>query len=226
MTLKPYLYFLKYLGILAFKGDATYYRETRHRKALKILAVLRYWWGNQLKDKTCLDVGCKTGEITVELSRNVKRIVGIDIDMTAINTAKQQYKFLSNVSFFNESALDLQFASDFFDVVICNHVYEHVSEPQKMMDEIYRVLKPGGGCYFAAVNKAMSWWHGKPMYYGQLEKIVGEFDLHDMTKIILNNPVSFHAEDILNSPFKKRVAKFWFNHFYRTFPVYIWVLKK
>jgi SAM-dependent methyltransferase len=43
--------------------------------------------------------------------------------------------------------LDIQhvpFDKDTFDVVICNHVLEHVPDDRQAMREIYRILKPGG----------------------------------------------------------------------------------
>lgn len=39
---------------------------------------------------------------------------------------------------------DIPFPESSFDVVICNHVLEHVDSDHKAMQEIYRVLKPGG----------------------------------------------------------------------------------
>ncbi len=38
----------------------------------------------------------------------------------------------------------LQFESESFDVVICNHVLEHVHDDQKALEEIHRILKPNG----------------------------------------------------------------------------------
>lgn len=40
--------------------------------------------------------------------------------------------------------LDLPFESDLFDVVLCNHVLEHIEDDHKAMSELYRVMKPGG----------------------------------------------------------------------------------
>lgn len=40
--------------------------------------------------------------------------------------------------------LDLPFADNSFDVIICNHVLEHIVEDRKAMSELYRVMKPGG----------------------------------------------------------------------------------
>ena len=39
---------------------------------------------------------------------------------------------------------DLPFKTNEFDIVFCNHVLEHVPEDTKAMQELYRVLKPGG----------------------------------------------------------------------------------
>jgi len=38
----------------------------------------------------------------------------------------------------------IPFADNHFDVVLCNHVLEHVRDDQQVMKEFFRVLKPGG----------------------------------------------------------------------------------
>lgn len=40
--------------------------------------------------------------------------------------------------------LDLPFENESFDVVICNHVLEHIVDDRKAMSELYRVMKTGG----------------------------------------------------------------------------------
>ncbi len=39
---------------------------------------------------------------------------------------------------------DIPFSDETYDVVICNHVLEHVDDDSKAMSEMYRILKPGG----------------------------------------------------------------------------------
>lgn len=39
---------------------------------------------------------------------------------------------------------DLPFEDNAFDVILCNHVLEHIPDDTKAMQELYRVLKPGG----------------------------------------------------------------------------------
>jgi ubiquinone/menaquinone biosynthesis C-methylase UbiE len=39
---------------------------------------------------------------------------------------------------------NIQFPNESFDAIYCSHVLEHVPEDQKAMQELFRVLKPGG----------------------------------------------------------------------------------
>ena len=47
----------------------------------------------------------------------------------------------------------LPFGEASFDVVNCTHIYEHVPDAARLMDEIFRVLRPGGICFFSAGNR-------------------------------------------------------------------------
>lgn len=44
----------------------------------------------------------------------------------------------------NLDVTDIQFADDTFDLLICNHVLEHIPDDRRAMRELRRVLKPGG----------------------------------------------------------------------------------
>jgi ubiquinone/menaquinone biosynthesis C-methylase UbiE len=39
---------------------------------------------------------------------------------------------------------DVKFGNNFFDVILCSHVLEHIPDDLKAMSELYRVLRPGG----------------------------------------------------------------------------------
>ena len=69
----------------------------------------------------------------------------------------------------------IDFKSDHFDFLICNHVLEHVQDDQKAMKECYRVLKKGGFGVFSVPlsGKFETWEPPKGMSVPEIEAIVG-----------------------------------------------------
>lgn len=65
-----------------------------------------------------------------------------NIEYTAIDMRTPGYKYAKFV--IAGDIRDLKFEDNTFDVIICNHVLEHVKEDQQAMREILRVCKPGG----------------------------------------------------------------------------------
>jgi len=49
---------------------------------------------------------------------------------------------------------DLPFSDNEFDFIICNHVLEHIPDDTKAMQEIYRILAPGGSAILQVPYKA------------------------------------------------------------------------
>ena len=82
-----------------------------------------------------LDIGC--GEKPYEELFNATSYTGIDIETT------KEYHASSKVDVFY-NGLDLLFESNTFDSIVCFEVLEHVFEPERIVKEMYRVLKPGG----------------------------------------------------------------------------------
>ena len=64
------------------------------------------------------------------------------LDYTAVDKFCEGYKYAKFVK--HADILDLPFQDSTFDMVICNHVLEHVKDDARAMSELYRVLKPGG----------------------------------------------------------------------------------
>ena len=74
---------------------------------------------------------------------------------------------------------DLKFEEDSFDVIICNHVLEHIEDDQKAIGELYRVLKPGGWAILQVpVSKILEKTFEDPTVKTseQREKIFGQYD--------------------------------------------------
>ncbi len=124
----------------------------RDHKAIAILETLRSSIGHGVESGSWLDVGCGSGGIARSLSDHVEKITGIDPNpwpqWEAISKERSNLHFLTGS--FDE--IQLPFPEKFFDVIICNQVYEHVADPRLLLLNIHRTLKSGGHCYFAGPN--------------------------------------------------------------------------
>ncbi|MBU2639867.1 MAG: glycosyltransferase [Nanoarchaeota archaeon] len=130
--------------------------ESRLFKAEKIKSViLDFDRKRNYKECVCLDFGCSIGVISLYFSDMFKKIIGIDIDKTALNWAENEKdsKKINNVEFILNRNEKLPLGDKSIDVIICNHTYEHVPNVKAMIKEFLRVLKPNGIIYFGATNK-------------------------------------------------------------------------
>lgn len=124
------------------------------------------------KAKKILDVGCGTGGFLVQAKQMGADVYGIDPDKDAIEICK--LKGVRNVSIGKGEALS--FKDDFFDIVYCYTVLEHVEDPGKTLSEMIRVAKPSGQVYIHTPNY-LSFYEGHyklfwfPMFPRFLAKI-------------------------------------------------------
>lgn len=93
-----------------------------------------------------LDVGCGTGIYFDTLVKYAKEIKAIDLsdDMIKIASDYCVYAKLSSIIPKTGSAESLEYADNYFDVVIAFDYIHHTINLKKALKEIYRVLKPGG----------------------------------------------------------------------------------
>ncbi|MEM7587421.1 MAG: class I SAM-dependent methyltransferase [Acidobacteriota bacterium] len=101
--------------------------------------------------KRCLDVGCGGGRNTMALRRfGAKHATGIDISEASIRDARSRATDLGfeDVDFRVASAADIPFEEASFDGVLLNGVLQHVAAPITVLNELARVVRPGGMVYF------------------------------------------------------------------------------
>jgi ubiquinone/menaquinone biosynthesis C-methylase UbiE len=110
---------------------------------LSVQHIERYRFALQNLDagQRVLDVACGAGYGTALLSEKGCEAVGVDNDEQLLCDAGNLYK---NKIFINADALYLPFANDAFDAVLSFETIEHIRDNKKFLDEIYRVLRPGG----------------------------------------------------------------------------------
>jgi len=92
-----------------------------------------------------LDVGCGDGErlLKLECTPQVRRF-GLDISSTAIARAKTRAGNSESSNFTVGDAGSLPFKDNHFHRVLCCYLIEHVPNPERLIQEVYRVLEPGG----------------------------------------------------------------------------------
>ncbi len=125
---------------------------SRRAKARKIAAVVEHFRGiDDLRGLAVVDVGCSGGIVADELRRLGATVTGVDIDWPGL--AQAQSRFGDNVSFVSADSEQLPLGGRTADVVICNHVYEHVVDPYRLVAELCRIVRPTGVLYLGLGNR-------------------------------------------------------------------------
>jgi len=202
-----------------------YDKDSRKLKSDKIIRVLAEQF-DSFENKTALEASCSAGYMSVYLGSHFPILDAIDIDEEAIKNARAKNS-KKNIIYHKMDALNMSFEDSSYDIVICNQMYEHVPNANRLMDEIYRVLKPGGICFFGATNRHkiiethygripfLSWlpkplahrylrllgkgdfYYETLLSYRKLKILTKKFDCIDYTKEIIRSPAKYCATDVV-----------------------------
>lgn len=105
--------------------------------------------------KDVLDVGSGWGELQYELSKdtyNVNRVVGLEPHDQLLKLSKIILEGNEKTDVVQGVVEELPFDDNSFDIVFCYTVLEHVQDYKKAVDEMMRVLRPGGEVYIFMPN--------------------------------------------------------------------------
>lgn len=91
------------------------------------------------KENLILDAGCGTGASILYLEQFGK-VYGVDLSPMAVKFCKK--RGIKNVT--NADVSSLPYKNNFFDLICLMDVIEHIKNDKLVIDEMYRVLKPGG----------------------------------------------------------------------------------
>lgn len=132
--------------------DCVSYTLVTRRRAVEELLTPHVWSGTR-----AVDVGCGTGELVPFYVRAGARYVGIDFSSEMIKRARA--KFAPDVSkgradFIEGDSEVLPVGDEEADVVSSVAVIEYLPRPGRSLDEIARVLRPGGVAVISVPNKS------------------------------------------------------------------------
>jgi ubiquinone/menaquinone biosynthesis C-methylase UbiE len=90
-----------------------------------------------------LDIGCGAGHLTAALQKAFPQaeMSALDYSVSAVATGVDLYP---EIDFVAGNAYFLPYAEGYFDLAVCNNIWEHVPDPLRMLESIRRVLRPGG----------------------------------------------------------------------------------
>jgi 2-polyprenyl-3-methyl-5-hydroxy-6-metoxy-1,4-benzoquinol methylase len=152
--------------------------ESRRAKATKIAAIIQHFRGrSSLDGLDVLDVGCSGGIVADELHRRGARMVGLDIDIPGLSKARD--RFAESASFICADSERMPLADASVDVVICNHVYEHVVDPEQLLAELRRVVRPDGLLYLGPATG----WVSSNRTIGRRSSLVATAAAHRYVRI-------------------------------------------
>ena len=119
--------------------------------------------------KSILDVGSGAGQIAKHLlkySDADAKITCSDLSHEMLRRAKVRLKS-DRPSFVAADLANLPFADNSFDCITCGYVLEHVPDPAHGLEEIARVLKPGGRMLLLATEDSFSGAWTSRLWYCQ-----------------------------------------------------------
>ncbi len=120
------------------------YREFQEVQANMLLDYLSKQ-GVHLDGLTVLDLGCGHGGYSRVFESHGAKVLSSDL---VIERATHESP-ISLAAALQADATSLPLAESKFDFVFCASLIEHVADSQSLLKEVYRVLKPGAGCYLS-----------------------------------------------------------------------------
>lgn len=113
----------------------------------------------RLRGGHLLEIGCGMGFDSAEFLERGVRVTATDLTRAAVELARSHFEArgLEPEDVRIENVLDLGFTDGSFDAVWANGVLHHTGDCRRAVDEIHRVLKPGGRAIISNFYRRPSW---------------------------------------------------------------------
>ena len=148
------------------------YDNTRVPIGIEILLGCFASTPRPLAEQTILDGGCGTGNYIEALQGKVGRLEGLELNQGMLGKATAKFQHHPNIRLTQGSLTKLPYEDMSFDGMMCNQAIHHLDSPSadrdnfpmlsQMMQEAYRVLRPGGVLVFNSCSQQQLkdgfWW--------------------------------------------------------------------
>lgn len=178
-------------------GSPTFFQEVERYRFDKLDYLPRVVDYAGLRGKSVLDAGCGLATDLTRFAKGGAEVTGIDISPRAVELARQNFAQRGLEGRFHcMDAGDMTFEDASFDFVYCHTVLHFTPDPEAVIAEIRRVLKPGGTAFFMAINRS-SWLYFlhrvarmkidyldspvfDPFDYARFDRAFAAFDSHEV----------------------------------------------
>ena len=133
--------------VIGYAGFSDVNNQKLTQKVLVLKEIINKTGGNNPIGKM-LVAGCGDGT-EAKIMKNIFecKITGVDISLEQDDLSDD------NCALFRQDLGNLSFSDNYFDFIYSYHVLEHVPDPEKVLRELHRVLKPGGNLFIGFPNK-------------------------------------------------------------------------
>lgn len=130
------------------------------------------------------DIACGGGFLSNDLGQNFAEVCALDASSSSIEVAKKNDSS-KKVQYIVGDAYNLPYEDNIFDVVCTMDFLEHINDPEKVITECSRILKPGGLFFYQTFNRNILAW-----------LVVIKF----MEWFVPNTPKDLHVVDLFIKP--------------------------
>src|SRR5262245_57560621 len=139
------------------------FREQRYRTEWHIPLLVPF---ADAKGKSVLEIGTGNGADAAMFALNGATYTGVDLTETALEATRNHFEVLGLTgSFQTGNAEQLSFPNETFDWVYSHGVLHHTPNPQRAIDEVWRVLKPNGRAIIMLYHKHSFNYYLRIMFY-------------------------------------------------------------
>jgi SAM-dependent methyltransferase len=138
-------------------GSRSFFEDLDQYHFEKLHHLLRLVDFDGYRGRSVLEVGCGAGVDLARFAKGGATVTGVDLTESAIELARANFTQLGLTGRFEVADGEhLPFPDDTFDFVYAHGVVQYTANPQQLVSECRRVLKPGGEALFQVYNR-ISW---------------------------------------------------------------------
>jgi ubiquinone/menaquinone biosynthesis C-methylase UbiE len=148
-----------YRGISMEGGLATWYAKITRKDLSEFERLARELAATLPRSARVLEIAPGPGYLSIALAKlGTFKVTGLDISQSFVQMASQYAKREGVAArFIHGSASDIPLEDGLFDLIVCRAAFKNFSEPLKALNEMHRVLKPGGRALIIDLRKDSSW---------------------------------------------------------------------